>query len=60
MDDQQLLTDLRMLKSMVRSSDVVSMNERIRTYQNVGGFILRSGRLGAIIEALEKKHAERA
>jgi len=36
------------------------MNERVRTYQNVGAFILRHGRLDAIIEVMERTNAERA
>jgi len=57
MDRDRLISDLRILKSMVSSSDVASMNERVRTYQNVGAFVMRHGRLDAIIEALEKNDA---
>lgn len=55
MDFDKLAQDLRLLKAALPvPSDPPSMNERLRTHQNVGAFILRHGRLDAIIEALEK------
>ena len=61
MDFDKLAQDLRLLRaSLPATSAQPSVNERARTYQNVGGFILRQGRLDAIIEALEKAHAQRA
>ena len=60
MDFEKLAQDLRLLRATLPvPADQPSMSERIRTYQNVGGFILRHGRLDAIIEALEKIDAER-
>lgn len=60
-DFDKLAQDLRLLRaSLPIASDPTNMSERLRTHQNVGGFILRHGRLDAIIEALEKAHAERA
>lgn len=60
MDFDKLAQDLRLLRASLPSSpDQPSMNERARTYQNVGGFILRHGRLDAIIEALENVNAAR-
>lgn len=57
-DLDKLAQDLRLLKATLpMPSDPPKTAERMRTYQNVGGFILRSGRLEAIIEALEKAHA---
>ena len=60
MDLERLINDLRILKSMVAQAELVSINERVRTYQNVGAFILRHGRLDAIIEVMERTNAERA
>lgn len=61
MDFEKLAQDLRLLRaSLPAPQDQPSTNERARTYQNVGGFILRHGRLDAIIEALEMANAERA
>jgi Tfp pilus assembly protein PilF len=61
MDFDKLAQDLRLLRaSLPAASAQPNLNERARTYQNVGGFILRHGRLDAIIEALEKAHAQRA
>lgn len=60
-DFDKLAQDIRLLRaSLPAASDPPNMNERIRTYQNVGGFMLRHGRLDAIIEALEKANAKRA
>ena len=58
MDFEKLAQDLRLLRaSLPAGSTTPAMNERMRTYQNVGSFILRHGRLDAIIEALEKADA---
>jgi hypothetical protein len=60
MDFDKLAQDLRLLKATLpASSDPPKMNERIRTYQNVGAYVLRHGRLDAMIEALEIAHAAR-
>ena len=60
MDLDKLAQDLRLLRATLPAAAAQpSINERMRTHQNVGGFILRHGRLDAIIEALEKVNAER-
>lgn len=55
-----LLADLKWLReTLPPAGHVPSFNERVRTMQNVGGFILRAGRLDAIIDALSRDHGER-
>jgi hypothetical protein len=61
MDFDKLAQDLRLLRATLPdAASQPSINERMRTHQNVGAFILRHGRLDAIIEAVEKVHAQRA
>lgn len=48
-----VLDDLeRMRAGLPAPSDPSRMNERARTYQNIGSYILRYGRLDTIIRAL--------
>lgn len=55
MIDERLISDLKKLREEASQQLAVpSFNERVRTYQNVGAFILRQGRLDVIIEALER------
>ena len=57
MIDERLIADLKKLRDNASQQLAVpSFNERARTYQNVGAFILRQGRLDVIIEALEKRN----
>lgn len=61
MDYDKLAQDLRLLRATLPNAAAQpNINERTRTHQNVGAFILRHGRLDAIIEALERINAERA
>lgn len=61
MDFEKLAQDLRLLRATLPTAAAQpSLNERMRTHQNVGAFMLRYGRLDAIIEALEKANAQRA
>lgn len=53
----ELLSELKQLKSKLESSidpfHVPSILERARTYQNVGGYMMRAGRMEALIRELE-------
>ena len=53
--DEKLVADLKRIRDEAsRQLAVPSFNERARTYQNVGAYILRQGRLDTIITALER------
>lgn len=53
---EQLLWELRTLRdTLPKAGTVPKLNERLRTMQNVGAYMLRSGRLDAIIAELESR-----
>lgn len=51
---QVLIDDLKRLRdSIPPGGDTPAFQERLRTIQNVGGYMIRNGRLDKIIEGLE-------